>query len=304
MKRVFIVAAVVLLSAVSCGFRSQPAPAGDGSSVIAITSPAMVIQGKKIFIYYLRDGVPVRSLMQKNMSLEDPVLVEPDRWQKDWEVPKTVLLDPADHYDFRGVEDCSEFVPSPDGVQLFFTAFNIETGKRDLYWIRATGGFPVQISSDDWWVDFSVPFAFMEDTDRTYIDGSKVWVLLCLVSSPVCPPAVAAVWMDGRSHYLQLSHDNDLFEEQYSFLWMQKGEITTKAGHTVHYLELSSENTIPGTEVLRYRGGDFQSPMVWDEEVARETLAGHRYYNVCKRELLDSQDDWEVTIQLLPNFDD
>ena len=303
MKRILIFCLLAFV-AFSCGYRSQPAEPGDGSRVISISSPRLSVEGKKIFIYYLRDGIPVRSQMQENMSLSDPVTVDPEKWEDYGNTLESVLLDPGKDslYDFRVIEHLSSFVQSPDGELLFFTAWNPSAGKRDLYWIRATGGFPVKITSDDWWADFSVPFAFMEDKDHVFVDGSKSWVLLCLGSSPVSPNEIVAIWMDGSKSYLSLSHDNDSYREaNLRGLWQELAKMETQSGNTVHYFELSAENTVKGKEMLYYANAG-ESPVAWNEEAIKKVREGSRVFTVSKNELKTSDDEFEVKEKLLCGF--
>ena len=305
MKKIIFVL-ISALAVVSCGYDSKPADPGDGSKVIEITSPRLAVEGKKIFVYYLRDGVPVRSLMKENISLEPPVTVDPQKWDSYGETLESILIasDSVGLYDFTGTEHHSNYVQSPDGGLLFFTAWNSTTCKRDLYWIRKTGGFPVQITSDDWWADFSVPFAFIEDRGNKFVDGSKSWVLLCLSSNPVSPPEIVALWMDGRRQYLVLSHDNDIYKENHvKGLWQQKGEVRTSAGNTVHYYELSSSRKESGKETLYYAGGG-KNPAAWNEEAVLKAIDGGRAFSISTLELKHSNDEQEVLEQLLPGFMD
>ena len=286
----------------ACAKKERPVTPSDGTSVVTIASPEVVIEDDCIQVFYLRNGEPVQATFQDDGLLSDPVCLDEKKWLSFGECEQTVLWDI--HEDTKDVIDQmlwpSDLAFTPDGERIFFTAYNQETGKRELYWIRNGGILPVKMSQDDWWADFSVPFGFVEMADQSFSDGSKAYVVLLLVNDHWNAGEIACVYMDGRNYYTILSHENTLLRDSLSHsVMVGKNEMTTSEGTVVHYVDYTnlSQNAAgqPAERPVHIMYADVQnsSCVAWNETAIKNSLAGEKVYIVSENDFRSQQDKEE-----------
>ena len=310
---IFALATCICLSA--CLPKERPVTPSDGTTAVTIHSPQMVVEGKHIYIYYFRDGETVRSEILEDGSLSDPVYADEKH------CPDLTVVEPT--YQPEVDEDTkavmakmlyeSEPVSTPDGERLFFTAYSRETGKRELYWIRNGGILPVRVSQDDWWADFSVPFGFLEMKDQAFYDGSKAYVVLCLVNDHWNAGEIGCVYMDGRQQYTILSHENSKMRDRLSHsVAVGKTDMTTKAGSVIHYMDYRDWSyTLDDQQTGRpdkrpihiiYADEIHSSCVAWNEKAIKNALAGEQVIVVSENDYMSPQDCKEFEDYIHTNY--
>lgn len=292
--RLFVVLAGLSLTA--CAPKERPVPPSDGSEPVYISNPQMVVDGKHIHIFYMRNADPVRAEILEDTSLSEPVFVDEKKWFDFLETEGTML--PEVDADTKAVVDnmpfASDLVPTPDNERLFFTAYCRETGKRELYWIRNGGILPVKLSQDNWWADFEPPFAFLEVEDECFLDGTKAYVALCLGNDHWRPSEICAVYMNGSTQYTILSHENDLMYERLSnSVAVGKSKMTTSDGSIIHYTAYRQWNARKGEHPVHIQYVEHNSSCVaWNEKAINNALTGE-YVIVASEADFFSQKDYE-----------
>ena len=274
----FLPILTLALCLVSCGPKERPVEPSDGSEPVYIYNPQMVVDGNHINIFYMRNADPVKAEILKDASLSAPVYVDEKKWFDFLEGELTMLPDVDE--DTKAVVDnmpfASELVPTPDGVRLFFTAYNRETGKRELYWIRNGGILPVQLSQDNWWADFEPPFAFLEVEDECFMDGSKAYVALCLGNDHWRPSEICAVYMNGSTQYTILSHENTILHDSLSkSVAVGKTKMTTSDGSVIHYTAYRKWGAVKREAPVHIQYVEHNSSCVaWNEKAINNALTG------------------------------
>lgn len=274
----FLPVLVLGLCLASCGPKERPVEPSDGTCPVTLESPQMVVEDGHIYIFYMRNGCPVRTEILEDASLSAPVYVDEKKWFDFLDGELTML--PEVDEDTKAVVDnmpfASELVPTPDGVRLFFTAYSRETGKRELYWIRNGGILPVKLSQDNWFSNIEPPFAFIEVKDECFLDGTKAYVALCLFSSFWRPSEICAVYMNGSTQYTILSHENDLMYERLSnSIDVGSTEMTTSDGSVIHYTAYRKWDAVKGEAPVHIQYVDHNSSCVaWNEKAIKSALAG------------------------------
>ena len=288
---------VVLLLALSlfaCAPKERPVPPSDGSEPVYLSNPQMVVDGKHINIFYMRNADPVKAEILKDASLSAPVYVDEKKWL-DFLESELVSLPDVDE-DTKAVVDqmpfASELVPTPDNVRLFFTAYSRETGKRELYWIRNGGILPVRLSQDNWWADFEPPFAFLEVEDECFQDGTKAYVALCLGNDHWNPGEICAVYMNGSTQYTILSHENTALRDSMSnSLAVGKTKMKTSDGSVIHYAAYRKWGTVKREAPVHIMYVDTGSSCVaWNEKVIRNALDGEYVIVASEADFFSKQD--------------
>ena len=274
----FLPVLVLYLCLTSCGPKERPVEPSDGKYPVSLESPQMVVEDGHIYIFYMRNSCPVRTEILEDASLSAPVYVDEKKWFDFLEGELTML--PEVDEDTKAVVDnmpfASELVPTPDGVRLFFTAYSRETGKREMYWIRNGGILPVQISCDDWWADFSVPFGFIEAKDEAFLDGTKSYMVLCLCNDHWNAGEICCLYMNGSTQYTILSHENTLLWDSLSnTVAVGKDKMTTSDGSVIHYTAYRKWDAVKGEAPVHIQYVDHNSSCVaWNEKAIKSALAG------------------------------
>ena len=296
------------LSLASCGPKERPVEPSDGKCPVSLESPQMVVEDGHIYIFYLRNGYPVRSEILEDLSLTEPVYVDEKKWLNFLECELTMLpeVDEETQEAVNKMQDPSELVPTPDGVRLFFTAFNPETGKREMYWIRNGGILPVQISCDNWWADFSVPFGFMEMKDEAFLDGTKAYLALCLCTDHWNAGEICGIYMNGSTQYLIFSHENTLLRDSLSnTVPVGRTDMTTSDGTVIPYLNYRARGFRRGDGPIhiQYLDGEFPSIMAWNEKALENAQAGENVFVVSEHSFRSAKDKEEFEQYIHTNFE-
>lgn len=304
----FLPVLVLYLCLASCGPKERPVEPSDGKSPVSLESPQMVVEDGHIYIFYLRNGYPVRSEILEDLSLTEPVYVDEKKWLNFLECELTMLpeVDEETQEAVNKMQDPSELVPTPDGVRLFFTAFNPETGKREMYWIRNGGVLPVQISSDNWWADFSVPFGFMEMKDEAFLDGTKAYLALCLCTDHWNAGEICGIYMNGSTQYLIFSHENTLLRDSLSnTVPVGRTDMTTSDGTVIPYLNYRARGFRRGDGPIhiQYLDGEFPSIMAWNEKALENAQAGENVFVVSEHSFRSAKDKEEFEQYIHTNFE-
>ena len=291
----------------SCAPKERPVPLGDGTEPVYISNPQMVTDDGHTYIFYIRNNEPVKAEMLEDGLLSAPVYVDENKWLSFLESEVTFLpeVDEETQAAVDNMPFASELVPTPDNERFFFTAYNRETGKRELYWVRNEGVLPVRLSQDGWWDDFSVPFGFIELKDQEFADGSKSYMALCLVNNHWNPGEICAVYMDGRTQYTILSHENTILRDSLSkTVMVGKNQMTTSKGSIIHYLDYSKlgsqrgENTV---DAVKYINDNTSSCVAWNEKAIKNALAGERVIVVSNIDFLSESDNDDFQYYILAN---
>ena len=291
----------------ACSPKERPVEPNDGKNPVHIESPQMVVEDGHTYIFYIRNGYPVRSEILEDLSLTEPVYVDEDKWLNFLECGLTMLpeVDEETQDAVNKLQDPSELVPTPDGVRLFFTAFNPETGKREMYWIRNGGILPVQISRDNWWADFSVPFGFMVMKDEAFLDGSKAYLALCLCTDHWNAGEICGIYMNGSTQYLIFSHENTLLRDSLSnTVPVGKTDMTTSDGTVIPYLNYRARGFKHGDGPIhiQYLDGEFPSIMAWNEKALKNAQAGEDVFVVSEHSFRSAKDKEEFEQYIHANF--
>lgn len=295
---------LLALSLFACAPKERAVEPSDGKNPVEISNPQMVIDDGHTYVFYIRNGEPVRAEQQADGSLSEPVYVDETKWLSFLESETTLL--PEVNEDTKAamerMPNASEAVPTPDNERLFFTAYCPETGKRELYWIRNGGILPVRLSQDDWWADFSVPFGFLEADDQAFSDGSKAYVALCVVTDHWSAGELCAVYMDGRTEYKVLTHENTLLRDSLSrSVMVGKAQMTTTAGSVVHYVTYERLDAAEGehpVHITYLEAATNASCVGWNETALKNALAGEYVVMAMDADFSSpkDQDDFETYI--------
>lgn len=304
----FLPVLILGLCLASCAPKERPVEPSDGKCPVRLESPQMVVEDGHIYIFYLRNGYPVRSEILEDLSLTEPVYVDEKKWLDFLSGEVTFLpeVDPDTYDEVMKLQDPSELVPTPDGVRLFFTAFNPATGKREMYWIRNGGILPVQISCDDWWADFSVPFGFIEAKDEAFLDGTKSYMVLCLCNDHWNAGEICCLYMNGSTQYTILSHENTLLWDSLSnTVAVGKDKITTSNGTVIPYLNYRARGFRRGDGPIHIQclDGEFPSIMAWNEKALKNAQAGENVFVVSEHSFRSAKDKEEFEQYIHTNFE-
>ena len=76
----FLPVLILGLCLASCAPKERPVEPSDGKYPVRLESPQMVVEDGHIYIFYLRNGYPVRSEILEDLSLTEPVYVDEKKW--------------------------------------------------------------------------------------------------------------------------------------------------------------------------------------------------------------------------------